>query len=93
MDQASPPVPDLMLWRTDGCHLCDETADLLRTILAERGAAGRAVPRVVARTIAEVPATQHELAGQVPVLEAAGRRLPLAIRRGPIEAFLNETFG
>jgi hypothetical protein len=93
MDRASTPVPDLVLWRTDGCHLCEETADLLRTILAERGAAGRAVPRVVSRAIAEVPALEPQLAGQVPVLEVAGRRLPLAIRRGPIEAFLDDTFG
>jgi hypothetical protein len=93
MDPGSPPVPDLVLWRTDGCHLCDEAADIVRTILAERSAAGRAVPRVVVRGVAEEPAIQRELVAEVPVLEAAGRRLPLAIRRGPIEAFLVEAYG
>lgn len=93
MDRASTTVPDLVLWRTEGCHLCEETADLLRAVLAERGAAGRPVPAVVVRRVAEAPALEPQLAEQVPVLEAAGRRLPLAIRRGPIEAFLDDTYG
>jgi hypothetical protein len=87
------PLPDLVLWRSDRCHLCEETAELLAALLIERAAAGRPVPDLVVRRIAEDPAAGRELHDEVPVLEIEGRRLLLATRLGPIRAFLDEAYG
>lgn len=93
MDAAPAPLPDLVLWRSDRRHLCEETATLLQQLLAERSAAGRAVPELVVRGIAGDPSVERALFEQVPVLEVEGRRLPLAVRLGPIRAFLDEAYG
>ncbi len=93
MDPAPAPLPDLVLWRSDRCHLCADTEALVALLLDERSAAGRAVPRLAVRRIAEDPAVERELLEQVPVLEAGGRRLLLAIRLGAIRAFVDEACG
>ena len=38
MDPAATPtpLPDLVLWRGDGCHLCDDARALVTALLAER---------------------------------------------------------
>jgi hypothetical protein len=92
MDAPGTPLPDLVLWRSDPCHLCEETTTLIEALLAQWAAAGRAVPRLVIRRIAEDPAVERALFEQIPVLEVAGRRLPLAVRLGPIRAFLDEAY-
>ena len=92
MEPAATPLPDLVLWRSDRCHLCEETTAIVEALLEQWAAAGRAVPRLVPRRIAEDPAVERELFEQIPVLEVDGRRLPLAVRLGPIRAFLDETY-
>ncbi len=92
MDAPAPPLPDLVLWRSDRCHLCEDTTTLVGQLLDQRAAAGRAVPRLVVRRIAEDPAVERQLFEQVPVLEVDGRRLLLAVRLGPIRAFLDEAY-
>ena len=93
MDAAATPLPDLVLWRSERCHLCEDTTASLEALLAERAATGRAVPRLVVRRIADDPVVERALFEQVPVLEVDGRRLPLAVRLGAIRAFLDETYG
>lgn len=89
MDQAAlTPLPELVLWRGDGCHLCDDAREMVAALLAERAAAGGRMPALVERRIGDDPAVEHELFEQVPVLEYGGRRLPLAIRAGAVRAFL-----
>ncbi len=89
MDPAAPtPLPDLVLWRGDGCHLCDDARTLVTALLAERAANRGRTPALVERRIADDPSVERELIELIPVLEFAGRRLPLAIRAGPIRAFL-----
>ena len=92
MDPARTPLPDLVLWRSDGCHLCEDSAALVGQLLEQRAAAGRATPRLVVRRIAEDPAAERALLEQVPVLEVGGRRLPLAVRLGPIREFLDAAY-
>jgi hypothetical protein len=92
MDAAATPLPDLVLWRSDRCHLCEDTTVLVEQLLLQRAASGRPVPRLVVRRIAEDPAAERELFEQVPVLEVGRRRLPLALRLGSIRAFLDETY-
>jgi hypothetical protein len=93
MDPAPTPLPDLVLWRSDRCHLCEDTEAIVEGLLAERVAGGRPVPRLVPRRIAEEPALERALFEQIPVLDVGGRRLPLAIRPDPIRAFLAEAYG
>jgi hypothetical protein len=93
MDPAAVPLPDLVLWRSDRCHLCEDATALVGQLLAQRADAGRAVPRLVVRRIAEDPTVERALFEQVPVLEVDGRRLPLAVRLGAIRAFVDEAYG
>jgi hypothetical protein len=93
MDVPAAPLPDLVLWRSDRCHLCEDTAVLVEALLAEMAAAGRPVPALVVRRIADDPAVARQLVEQVPVLEVDGRRLPLAIRLGAIREFLDAAYG
>jgi hypothetical protein len=93
MDAPGTPLPDLVLWRSDRCHLCEDTEAFVEALLADRVAAGRAVPRLVPRRIAEDPAIERALFEQIPVLEVGSRRLPLAVRLASIRAFLAETYG
>jgi hypothetical protein len=90
MDPAAvpTPLPDLVLWRGDGCHLCDDARELVTAILAERAAANLPTPALVERRIADDADAQRALFEMIPVLETEGRRLPLALRAGPIRAFL-----
>ena len=92
MDTAATPLPDLVLWRSDRCHLCEDTTLLVQQLLAQRAGAGHAVPTLIVRLIAENPLVERALFEQVPVLEVEGRRLPLAVRLGPIRAFLDEAY-
>jgi hypothetical protein len=93
MDPAAAPLPDLVLWRSDRCHLCEDTTLLVEQLLAQRAVDGRATPALVVRRIADDPAVERALHDEVPVLEIDGRRLPLAVRLGPIRAFLDEAYG
>jgi hypothetical protein len=90
MDPASrsTPLPDLVLWRGDGCHLCDDARELVTAILAERAIANLPAPELLERRIADDAEAQRTLFEVIPVLELGGRRLPLALRAGPIRAFL-----
>jgi hypothetical protein len=90
MDPAAhpAPLPDLVLWRGDGCHLCDDARELVTAILAERAAANLPAPALVERRIADDADAQRALFEVIPVLELGGRRLPLAFRAGPVRAFL-----
>ncbi len=92
MDPAAFPasLPDLVLWRGDGCHLCDDARDLVDALLLERAGAGLPSPDLVERRIADDPAVERALFEVIPVLEIAGRRLPLALRAGAVRAFLVE---
>jgi hypothetical protein len=84
----APSPPLLVLWRGDGCHLCDETAEILALLLDERRRAGLAVPVVEHRRIADDPAVERELFEQIPVLEMDGERLLLALRANQVRAWL-----
>ena len=92
MDPAAPPtpLPDLVLWRGDGCHLCDDAHELVTAILVERAAANLPAPALVERRIADDAEAQRALFEVIPVLEIGGRRLPLALRPGPVRAFLSD---
>ena len=86
----TPPSPPLLvLWRGDGCHLCDEAAELLTLLLAERARAGLPIPAVELRRIADAPAAERAFFELIPVLEMNGVQLPLALRAAQVRAWLS----
>jgi Glutaredoxin-like domain (DUF836) len=89
--EASAPLPDLILYSRDGCHLCDEARDLIAFLLAERGDAGLAVPKVVERDIETNADWEREFLTTIPVVELGTRRLELATSAARLRRLLDET--
>jgi Glutaredoxin-like domain (DUF836) len=85
---ATPP-PDLILYTRPGCGLCDETRDLLTSLLAERAIVGRHVPTIVERDIETDPTWEREFFALIPVVELADRRLELATSAMKLRRFLS----
>ena len=86
--KASTPLPDLVLYTRDGCHLCDEAREVVRALVAERGSHA---PRVVERDITSNDDWHREFLTTIPVLELGDRRLELATSPGKIRRFLDGT--
>jgi hypothetical protein len=86
-------APPLLLYRRDGCHLCDETRSIVEALLAERTAAGRPTPPVVEVDIAADPDLEARFAFTIPVLEGAGERLELATSAAAVRRFLDRILG
>ncbi|GIW20117.1 MAG: hypothetical protein KatS3mg065_0413 [Chloroflexota bacterium] len=82
-----PPL--LLLYRRDGCHLCDETRAILDALLAERAAAGRPTAPVREIDVATDADLEARFAFTIPVLEGGGERLELATSAGAIRRFLD----
>jgi hypothetical protein len=91
--EASAPLPDLILYGRAGCHLCDQTRGLLAALLAQRAAAGLAVPRLVDRDIATNPEWERAFLTTIPVVELAGTRLELATGAAQLRRLLDEALG
>ena len=75
---AATPLPDLILYTRDGCHLCDEARDVLAELLQERRVAGREVPLLVERDITTNQAWERAFVATIPVVEFGQKRLELA---------------
>jgi hypothetical protein len=76
--EAVTPLPDLILYAREGCHLCDEARDILAALLAERSAAGRDIPRLIERDITTNEGWERAFTATIPVVEFGSRRLELA---------------
>ncbi len=81
--------PSLLLYRRDGCHLCDEARAIVDALLAERAAAGRPTVPVREVDIATDADLEAHFALTIPVLEGAGERLELATSVGAIRRYLD----
>src|SRR5438045_3054624 len=69
---AATPLPDLILYRRDGCHLCDDAREVLGALFVERAADGRSVPRLVERDIATNEDWERAFGTAIPVVEVGG---------------------
>jgi hypothetical protein len=87
---AVPPLPDLILYRRAGCHLCDEAAVIVAAVLDERERAGLRIPTVVERDIDTDPAWHDAFFSTIPVLELGDRRLELVMSVAKTRRFLAE---
>jgi hypothetical protein len=90
---ASASLPDLILYGREGCHLCDETREVLAALLAQRAEAGLAVPRLVEHDIAGNPEWERAFLTTIPVVELAGTRVDLATSGARLRRLLDEALG
>src|ERR687888_2678853 len=88
--EAPAPLPELVFYTRDGCHLCDEARDLLALLFAERVEAGKRVPRVVERDITTNDDWLRAYFTTIPVVELAGRRVELAVNASSLRRLLGE---
>jgi hypothetical protein len=88
--EATAPLPDLVLYGRPGCHLCDDAREILRSLLVERSAAGRPIPRLLERDITTDPELHRAFLTTIPVVELAGRRLELATSAAKLSRLLDE---
>lgn len=84
----SDPSPAVVLYGRRGCHLCEDARELLGLELARRAAAGLAAPRLELRDIEDDEAWLRRHHATIPVVEVAGRELPLAVDPGAIARHL-----
>lgn len=82
------PLPELVLYTRDGCHLCDDARALVQGLLEDRAARGLPVAGLVERDIASNPEWERQFFATIPVVELRGRRLELAISAPKLRAFL-----
>jgi hypothetical protein len=85
------PLPELVLYTRDGCHLCDESRALVQGLLEDRAARALPIARLIERDITTNPEWERQFFDTIPVVEVRGRRLPLAITAAKLRAFLSET--
>jgi Glutaredoxin-like domain (DUF836) len=87
---AHSPVPELILYTRDGCHLCDDARAIVQGLLEDRAARGRRTAAIRERDIATDPDLERRFHATIPVLEIGGRRLELAISLEGIRRFLDD---
>jgi hypothetical protein len=86
----TPPLPELVLYTRDGCHLCDDARALVQALLEDRAARGQRTAALHERDITTDPAWERAYFDRIPVVEIAGRRLELVTSVAKLRAFLAE---
>jgi hypothetical protein len=84
------PLPELVLYTRDGCHLCHEARAIVQGLLEDRAARGRRSAALHERDIATDPAWERQFFATIPVVEVDGRRLELATSPAKIRRFLDD---
>jgi glutaredoxin len=87
---AHSPVPELIMYTRDGCHLCDDARAIVQGLLEDRAARGRRTAAIRERDITSDPEWERQFHATIPVLEIGGRRLELAISAAGIRRFLDD---
>lgn len=84
------PLPDLVLYRRDGCHLCDDARATLELLLADRAARGLAAPAIEERDIQADDELHRRYAFTIPVVALGDRELELATSPGKLLRLLED---
>jgi hypothetical protein len=84
------PLPDLILYTSEGCHLCAETRAIVQALLEDRAARGRRTAALRERDIATNAEWERSFFATIPVVELAGRRLELATSPAKLRRFLDD---
>jgi glutaredoxin len=86
----STPLPELVLYTRDGCHLCEEARAIVQGLLEDRAARGRRSAALHERDITTDPEWERLFFATIPVLELGGRRLELATSPAKVRLFLDD---
>ena len=84
------PLPVLVLYSRDGCHLCEEARAIVQGLLEDRAARSQRIAALHERDIADDPALERRFFATIPVLELGGQRLELATSPARIRRFLDD---
>jgi Glutaredoxin-like domain (DUF836) len=90
MPVVTAPLPPLLLFGRQACHLCDEARTMLDALLADRAARGQPVPPVEERNIDSDEALHRRYAFTIPVIAVDGRELELVTSAAKLRRFLAE---
>ena len=88
MRSVSAPLPELILYTRDGCHLCDDARAIVQGLLEDRASRGLPVAALIERDITADPDWERQFFATIPVVELRGRRLELAVSPIKLRAFL-----
>ena len=86
----SNPLPELVLYTRDGCHLCAEARAIVQGLLEDRAARGQRSAALHERDIATDPAWERRFFATIPVVEFGERRLELATSPATVRRFLDD---
>lgn len=89
----SPPLPTLIFYARDGCHLCEEARAELQSVLEDRVKRGEPIARVRVVDVDSSPELKSRYNDVIPVMALNGTELPLVMGRRTIERFLDRTLG
>jgi hypothetical protein len=84
----STPLPALVLYTRDGCHLCEEARAIVQGLLEDRAARGQRTAALHERDITTDPAWERRFFATIPVVEYNGHRLELATSPVKLRRFL-----
>jgi Glutaredoxin-like domain (DUF836) len=87
---AASPLPELIVYTRDGCHLCDEARAVVQGLLEDRASTGRRTAALRERDIATNADWERQFFATIPVVEVNGRRLELATSPAKLRRFLDE---
>ena len=87
---ADAPLPDLILYGRPGCHLCDESRDLLYALLDERRRSDLSTPTLTEIDIETDPDLQRRYFTTIPVVELGDQRLELATSPAKLRRLLSD---
>jgi hypothetical protein len=86
----SAPLPDLILYHRDGCHLCDDTRATLSLLLTDRAARSLPAPAIVERDIDTDEDWHRRYAFTIPVVALGDRELELATSPSALRRLLED---
>jgi glutaredoxin len=84
------PLPDLILYRRTGCHLCVEARATLDMLLADRAARGLPAPDVVERDIETNEDWHRRYAFTIPVVVLGDREVELVTSAAKLRRLLED---
>jgi hypothetical protein len=87
---SATPLPEVVLYTRDGCHLCDDARAVVHALLEDRVARGRRPAAFRLRDIASNPAWERAFFTTIPVIEIGERRLELATSSSSIRRFVED---
>ncbi len=87
---AASPLPDVILYTRDGCHLCEDARAIVQGVLEDRAARGRPSGLLRERDITTNEEWERQFFATIPVVEIRGRRLELATSSARLRRFLDE---